>query len=303
VRDAVVTSCSISPDSRRMAAQRIAAPDHASRRVAGFEAPRMSPPSGFSRPTKSRASDDIESAEGRVVWLGPSQSQVQVMGAFVRGMTVLAIIAGVAGVTAPSAGAATVRAHWGFNEPGTPTTAVDDSGNSNNGANRAIVGTGDGYTFNGSNSAVIVPNSASLNPGTANFSFAATLVTQLPAAGTDYDVLRKGLASTTGGEYKIEVVRVNGQAKALCLVKDAAKHVASLRWAPAGGLADGRQHTITCSKTPTGVTLQVDAFAPRTKTNANGIGSISNTSSLFIGVKASGGGDAFAGTLYDAWVS
>jgi hypothetical protein len=216
---------------------------------------------------------------------------------------VLAVIAAVAGFTTAPAEAATARAHWGFNEPGTPTTASDDSGNSNNGTNRAIVGTGDGYTFNGSSSAVIVPNSASLNPGTANFSFAVTLVTRLPAAGADYDIIRKGLSSTAGGEYKIEIINVKGQAKALCLVKDAAKHIASLRWAPAGGLADGRQHTITCSKTATGVTLQVDAFAPRTKTNANGIGSISNTTSLFIGVKTSSGGDAFEGTLYDARIS
>jgi hypothetical protein len=225
------------------------------------------------------------------------------MGAFIRGMTLLAVAAATAGVTAAPAEAATVRAHWGFNEPGTPTTAFDDSGNNNNGSNTAIVGTGDGYTFNGSRSAVIVPNSPMLNPGTADFSFAVTLLTTLPAAGADYDIIRKGLASTSGGEYKIEIINVNGQAKALCLVKDAAKHVASLRWAPAGGLADGRQHTITCSKTSTGVTLQVDALAPRTKTNANGIGSISNTTSLFIGVKAASGGDAFSGTLYDARVS
>jgi len=218
-------------------------------------------------------------------------------------MTLLAVAAAMAGVTAISAEAATVRAHWGFNEPGAPTTALDDSGNNNNGSNKAIVGTGDGYTFNGSNSAVIVPTSTTLNPGAADFSFAVTLLTRLPAAGADYDIIRKGLASTSGGEYKIEIINVSGQAKALCLVKDAAKHVASLRWAPPGGLADGRQHTITCSKTSTGVTLQVDAFAPRTKTNPNGIGSISNTTSLFLGVKASAGGDAFSGTLYDARVS
>ena len=224
------------------------------------------------------------------------------MGALIRGMTLLAVAVGMTGLAASPAEASTLGGHWGFDEPGTPTTAFDDSGNSNNGSNKAVVGTGDGYAFNGSTSSVVVANSPTLNPGTADFSFAVILQTNLPAAGTDYDLLRKGLASTPGGEYKIEIVSVNGQAKALCLVKDAAKHVASLRWAPAGGLADGRQHTITCSKTSTGVTMKVDTFAPRTKTNANGIGSISNSSPLFFGVKTASGGDEFSGTLYDARV-
>jgi hypothetical protein len=209
-----------------------------------------------------------------------------------------------AGWLAPhgAADAATVRAHWGLNEL-SGSTAFDDSGNHNDGTSSNVVHTGAGYTFNGVNSGVTVPDSPSLSPGTSDFSFSVTLTTSVPAVGTDFDLLRKGLSSTVGGEYKVEILNVNGIAKAYCLVKDANKHVAAIRWAPAGGLADNQQHTITCSKTSTGVTLRVDNYAPRTKVNSLGIGSVANDGPLFLGTKSGSGGDPFAGTLYDATVS
>lgn len=121
-------------------------------------------------------------------------------------------------------------------------------------------------------------------------------------------MLRKGLSSTVGGEYKVEVLNVNGSAKAFCLVKDANKHVASVRWAPAGGLAGpggiaGPQHTITCTKSDTGVTLQVDNYAPVTKTNILGLGSVANGGALFLGTKSATGGDPFRGEPFDATVN
>ncbi len=156
-------------------------------------------------------------------------------------------------------------------------------------------------------------DSASLSPGASDFSFSATLTTNVPAAGTDYDVIRKGLASTRGGEYKIEVLHVNGIAKAMCLVKDSNKNVASVRWSPAGGLADGRQYMITCAKTATGVTLNLAAssddgaswtsYKARSKTVSGGLGTVANDGKLFIGTKSDTGGDPFNGTLFDASVS
>jgi hypothetical protein len=200
------------------------------------------------------------------------------------------------------ADAATVRAHWGFDEVGS-STALDDSGNHNNGTNANIVGDGSGYTFNGVNSGVTVADSPSLSPGSSDFSFSVKLTTSVPALGTDYDVLRKGLSSTVGGEYKIEILNSNSVAKAFCLVKDSNKHVASIRWAPAGGLANGKEHTITCSKTSSGVTIKVDTYAPRTKINSLGIGTVANDGALFIGTKSASGGDPFLGTIFDATVS
>jgi hypothetical protein len=208
-------------------------------------------------------------------------------------------------LSAQGAQAATVRGHWSFDEIGS-ATATDDSGNNNNGNSENIIGDGQGYVFDGADSRVIVPSSASLNPGSSDFSFGLTLTTTTPAPGTDYDVIRKGLANSVGGEFKIEVVPRNGLAKAFCIVKDSAKHSTSVIWGPKAGLNDGQQHTITCSKVGNTLRLQVDAYPTRTKTNAAGIGSISNTAKLSIGAKAEvndPSADWFLGEIYDAFVS
>lgn len=202
--------------------------------------------------------------------------------------------------TGVSAAAAPLGALWNLNEVESGT-AYDSSGNGNNGANYNVVGTGSGYVFNGYTSRVIVPDDASLDPGTADFSYSVTFTTSVPAANTDYDLLRKGIASTTGGEYKVEILNVHGQARAFCLVKDAAKVVASIRGTT--NLAGSAPHTITCSKTSTGVTMRVDALAPRTRTVTAGLGSVSNSDSLVLGAKAQTGGDWFDGTMLDAQVT
>jgi hypothetical protein len=206
-------------------------------------------------------------------------------------------------LSAPAVQAATFGAHWALNEPGSPTQAFDDL-NGNTGAVSNVTGDGTGYTFGAGSgvSGVSVPDSDSLSPGSADFSFTAQLATTLPAVGTDYDVLRKGLASTVGGEYKMEILNVNGVAKAMCLVKDSAKHVARVQWSPKGGIADGSIHTITCSKTSTGVTLTLDG-SKHTKVNTAGIGTVANSGSLFIGIRTDTGGDQFVGKIVDVRLS
>src|SRR3954451_10474699 len=92
-----------------------------------------------------------------------------------------------------------------------------------------------------------------------------------PASGTDYDVLRKGVNSTTGGEYKLEIVSVNGQGRAFCLVKDSAGVTATVKGTT--NVTNGSVHTLTCTKTQSGLTLKVDALQPRTQTVTGGLGS------------------------------
>lgn len=193
---------------------------------------------------------------------------------------------------------------WSLDEPGSPATASDTSGFDNHGANHDIVGNGTGYQFNGTSSRVVVADSPSLDPGSADFTFGVTLVmTTPPDLGETFDILRKGLASTSGGAYKLEVKNTKGVAKARCLVKDSTK-VAAATMAPTS-LANGVPHTITCSKTSTGVTVRVDALTTRTKTVAH-LGSVSNTKELALGAKAgssaSTGFDWYRGILEDAWV-
>jgi hypothetical protein len=205
---------------------------------------------------------------------------------------------------------AAYRAHWTLDEIGSPT-AFDSSGNGNHGSNYNIVGDGKGYTFDGNGARVVVPSSPSLNPGLADFSWGVTLSMTSPPEppGETYDVLRKGLAGTKGGDYKLEVKNVNGKAVARCVSKSYRANGTKVAAAVQGNtnLADGKQHVLTCAKTSVGIILYVDSLTPRTKTYSGGLGSVSNASNLALGAKAEGsastGFDWFAGRIYDAWVS
>ena len=205
---------------------------------------------------------------------------------------------------------AAYRAHWTLDEISSPT-AVDSSGNGNDGTNHNVVGDGSGYTFDGQDSRVIVPSSPNLNPGFADFSWGVTLSMSSPPQplGETYDVLRKGLVTTKGGDYKFEVKNVKGKAVARCVSRSFRRNGTKVLATVQGptNLADGHQHVVTCVKTSTSITLYVDALNPRTKSYSGGLGSVSNGSDLALGAKAEStattGFDWFAGEIYDAWVS
>jgi hypothetical protein len=204
---------------------------------------------------------------------------------------------GIVALGAPAL-AAGEGAVWHLNET-SGTTAFDSSGNGNDGTAQNVVMTGSGYEFNGTSSKVLVPTSESLNPGTAAFSFSVTFRSSVsPGPGLDYDLMRKGLTVTKGGEYKVEVLQANGKARALCVVKDADRKALQIRGTT--NLTDGEAHTITCTRTSTGLTLVVDNLAPRTKAGATGM--INNTAPVSLGAKAEGGAEAdwFDGVLLDA---
>lgn len=187
-------------------------------------------------------------------------------------------------ISFPSVAAGTtVVAQWNMDNT-FGTTMEDSSLNGNNGTMYNIVTSGAGYIFDGGTSKVVVPDSPTLNPGAADFSFSVQVQTSVvPPSDKDYDLMRKGNVGTRGGEYKIEMIRVNGKAKALCLVKDSLKHSKTVRGGGPLNLADNKLHTITCTKTATSLSIKVDSRAPATK--AASLGSISNTLPLLIGVK------------------
>jgi hypothetical protein len=203
----------------------------------------------------------------------------------------------------PAAAATSFGAQWSMNDP---STMVDSSGNGNTGTTYNITASGGGYSFNGTTSKVVVPNSPSLNPGTSDFSYSVTVQTsRVPPSGTDYDLIRKGISSTSGGEYKLEIVYSNGIGKAFCLVKDNLKVSATVKGTT--NVTDGKTHTLTCKKSASGVTLVVDSLAPRTKVVSSGLGSISNTSPLTISAKTPTitgvNGDFYSGTMLGASLS
>jgi hypothetical protein len=246
---------------------------------------------------------------------------------FLRPLAVTALVTASVSLAAPAAHAhaadakavaadpvaaarATFRAHWKLDEL-TGTTAFDSSANGNDGTSFHVGRDGTGYTFNGIDSRVIVPTSPSLNPGSANFSFGVTVVMDDPPSpvGETFDVLRKGLVTNKGGDYKFEVKNVKGKALARCVVKsiraDGTKVLASIQGTKT--LADGQPHAVTCKKTSTSITLVVDALPARTKAFPGGLGSTSNGADLALGAKAEStaqtGFDWYKGVISNAWVA
>jgi hypothetical protein len=194
--------------------------------------------------------------------------------------------------------------HWMLDEV-SGTTAVDSSGNGNDGTSYHTTGDGQGYTFNGTDSRVVVPDASRLDPTTADFSSGVTLqMAAPPVVGETFDVLRKGTTHTAGGYYKLEIIHLNGKAVPRCAIKDGSKTSVSMRGA-SQSIADNRPHAITCRRVGNSVTILVDALAPRTATVSR-LGSISNDVELGVGAKPednpTSGFDWFEGVLLDAWV-
>ena len=107
------------------------------------------------------------------------------------------------------------------------------------------------YGFTGS-STVLVPSAADLNAG------AKTLTVDDPPEGDgvpatpDWDLIRKGVFTTAGGEFKVEY-QPSGQGT--CGFNTSTNY-AELTAGPA--LNDGQWHTVQCVKTATNIQLIVD---------------------------------------------
>src|SRR4051794_25275260 len=198
-------------------------------------------------------------------------------------------VAGAVGLLARPAGAAsTVRALWHMDEA-SGSVMNDSSGLGNNGSlSKVQVGlagwSGRGYGFNGSSSIVTVPTASSLNPGLSSFTWTAHVkFTQLPKV--DYDLVRKGLSSTSGGHWKSEIL---GNGKAFCEVRGGSG-TAHLSNGP--NLANGTWHTVTCTRNGSPLTLTVDR---KSYSTSHSSGSTSNSAPLTVGAKTSNG-DYFNG--------
>ena len=199
------------------------------------------------------------------------------------------VVAGVMALApAGVASASTVVGLWHMNET-SGTTMVDSSGHHNNGTLHGVIlgasgVSGKAYTFNGKAYAE-VPNSSSLNPGSANINISFYLnTTSLPKTG-DYDLVRKG--DYPAQDYKVELLPT-GQIK--CTFQgSASRHSAS----GGSGLNNGKWHHIVCIKTATQIQTVVDGTVVATTTAT--VGDITNTSALEIG--AYPGSDWYQGKL------
>jgi Concanavalin A-like lectin/glucanases superfamily len=180
----------------------------------------------------------------------------------------------------PAQAAPTLRAQWNMDSV---PTMVDSAGGDNNGTTSGITMSLDGYySFDGLSSIAKVPNKANLNPGTANITVEARInVATPPANGESYDIIRKGTSRTLTGYYKIEVRGTSTGMNAACIFKDKNKVVGSAVLK----MTSQTWTTITCAKTGTTVTLTVNGA---TRTITKTVGTISNTSGVFIGGKGDG---------------
>jgi hypothetical protein len=146
------------------------------------------------------------------------------------------------------------------------------------------------YGFNGS-SYVTVPSAADLNPGNANLTVTIHLQTtgSPPPPPADWDLIRKGVYTTAGGEFKVEFQQ-SGQAS--CGFKGSAGY-SELIAGPA--LNNGQWHTIQCVKTASAIKLTVDG---QTFSKSATLGSIANTDPVVLGSRP--GADWYRGALDDA---
>jgi len=189
--------------------------------------------------------------------------------------------------------AATVVARWNMDDTG--STMSDASGQGHTGKLHSVKvqqagASGKGFGFSGSRSYVSVPASGDFKPGTGAFRIEMSVrLTSRPSASViDYDLLRMGLSSTSGGDYKVEILK-NG--KAFCHFRGSSG-TGDVTGGP--DLSDGHWHTITCARTASSVTLTVDGSSYSTSRKT---GSITSSQTLYIGAKDSGGADQYTGLM------
>jgi len=219
--------------------------------------------------------------------------------------TAWSVLIGGAAVTAVVLGSplaanasAVVVANWNMSDTG--TSMADSSGHGHNGAlhnvatQQAGLG-GVGYGILSKPSYVTVPSATDLNPGTSAFSFTVHVKFSTKPSSTvgDYDLLRKGLSTTSGGSYKMEILQ---SGVAFCDFRGSAEGKVT----GSSNLANNAWHTITCARTSTSVRLTVDGS---TVSKTVGTGTISNTSSMFVAAKDSAGNDQYHGSMDNVSVS
>jgi hypothetical protein len=132
---------------------------------------------------------------------------------------------------------------------------------------------------------------SAFNPGSANVTLTMRLKATKTPASPDWDLIRKGFYTTSGGEYKMEY-QPSGQVS--CGFKGSSGYY-ELMAGPA--VNNGRWHTVQCVKTSSTVKVVVDGAA---FSKSATLGSIapSNTDGVPIGARP--GSEYFNGSLDEA---
>lgn len=195
----------------------------------------------------------------------------------------------------PAEAAGRQVALWNMSDSG--ATMHDSSGHGHDGDLHGVTtgrtgytGTGKAFGFFGDPSFAQVPDSSELNPSTSTFSFTMHIkLRSRPSDGVeDFDVLRKGLGSTEGGSYKLEIL---SSGTAFCDFRGSS---ADGSVSSSAALSVASWHTVTCARTATAVRVTVDGH---TRSRSVSTGTIKNSGSLYIGARSSQGGDQYRGTV------
>jgi hypothetical protein len=212
--------------------------------------------------------------------------------------TITGLAALLLAVPSAASGAATVS-FWHMNET-SGSTMVDSVNRFNGTLSHVTINVpavfSPGYSFNGSSSVVTVP-STSWHNVPSNMTFTAGVYVRFPAIPSssvgDFDLIRKGLSSTSGGHWKMEIF---GNGKGYCQFRGSSG-TATINDGPV--LADNRWHHIQCVKRNSSVSLVVDNA---TFTKNTTVGAISNTARLTVGAKSTGG-DWYKGVMDEVSIS
>jgi hypothetical protein len=169
--------------------------------------------------------------------------------------------------------------------PRAPRLVVtDSSGRGNDGIKqgRTLLGEpgrfGTAYSFEVEGSWVQVASEPGLNPDLRDFMISGWVnFAAAPGPGETFDVFRKGLSYTRGGEYKLEILP-GGRVK--CSAKDWRGHTG---WViDKADVADGRWHHVGCVRTGSVWSVMVDGTI---SSKAVDLAAISNDMALSIGSK------------------
>lgn len=210
------------------------------------------------------------------------------------GIGAAAVALGITVAAAAPASASTQVALWNMGDTG--STMTDATGHGHTGTLHNVatgqpgISGGHGFGFFSHPSYVSVPDSSALDPDTSSFSFTVHVRFSAAPSSTvgDFDVLRKGLSSSDGGSYKLEILR---SGSAFCDFRGSSADGSVSR---SRNLADGAWHTITCARSSSSVSIRVDGT---TVSKSVRTGSIANSGSLYLGAKNGSGADQYRGYL------
>ncbi|QEC47945.1 LamG domain-containing protein [Baekduia soli] len=222
-----------------------------------------------------------------------------------RGAALIATSALTGAALLAGAGVASARtvSLWHMDEGPLATTMHDSVGGNDGTLSGVLSGVpgflGNGYEFDGPTSVVTDTSAPSLNAGSQPFWFGARVKMSRPpnASEIDFDVMRKGLSSASGGFWKIEIFQ-SGQVH--CSMKG------SLTSRSLDGetvVTDGTWHSIYCFKDGDTERVIVDGRVDGNDgvhgSQAVTLGDFSNSAAFALGAKE-GGGDQYVGLMDEA---